>query len=256
MKTNPLRLPLYILYTLKQVKIFRSRRIKSTVCCSLESNATLLPGDYKTVNYFKKTIEWKNGAILCQKVAQSTKLLRCSRVLGVWTVQYQCVERRRAPWSSGLWAERSRQLRRAPLPVHSTVRSRDITSHYLQVFWPDFVLLTTCHCAVWWVRLGGKCFYNFSSRWRTNSRWIVATEAVLLPGPVSTLENVIKQQNCFKGTGLKIQHPVEWKAMTSPESSPRKSHHESRCTKKAFQSMCYQNVFSRWSFNRLSSCKS
>lgn len=169
MKTNPLRLPLYILYTLKQVKIFRSRRIKSTVCCSLESNATLLPGDYKTVNYFKKTTEWKNGAILCQKVAHSTKLLRCSRALGVWTVQYQCVERRRAPWSSGLWAEQSRQLRRASLPVHSTVRSRDITSHYLQVFWPDFVLLTTCHCAVWGVWLGGKCFYNFSSRWR----WIL-----------------------------------------------------------------------------------
>lgn len=84
MKTNPLRLPLYILYTLKQVKIFRSRRIKSTVCCSLESNATLLPGDYKTVNYFNKTTEWKNGAILCQKVAHSTKLLRCSRALGVW----------------------------------------------------------------------------------------------------------------------------------------------------------------------------
>lgn len=31
MKTNPLRLPLYILYTLKQGKIFQSRRIKSTV---------------------------------------------------------------------------------------------------------------------------------------------------------------------------------------------------------------------------------
>lgn len=50
MKTNPLRLPLYILYTLKQVKIFQSRRIKSTVCRSLESNTTLLPGDYKTLN--------------------------------------------------------------------------------------------------------------------------------------------------------------------------------------------------------------
>lgn len=67
MKTNPLRLPLYILYTLKQVKIFQSRRIKSTVCCSLESNTTLLPGDQKTPNQFKKTMEWKNGAILVKK---------------------------------------------------------------------------------------------------------------------------------------------------------------------------------------------
>lgn len=39
MKRNPLRLPLYILQTLKQVKIFQSRRIKSTV---IAQKATLL----------------------------------------------------------------------------------------------------------------------------------------------------------------------------------------------------------------------
>lgn len=65
MKTNTLRLPLYILYTFKQVEIFQSRRIKSTVIA--QKTTALLLGDYKTLNQFKKTTEWENGAIFVQK---------------------------------------------------------------------------------------------------------------------------------------------------------------------------------------------
>lgn len=147
MKTNPLRLPLYILYTLKQVKIFQSRRIKSTVCCSLESNTTSLPGDYKTLNQFKKTKEWKNGANLVKKwlKAQNCLDVRESQEFGLS--------------SMNVWRRDGRPLKlrfvsladlttlESFSPVHSTVWSEDIISHYLQVFWPDLVLLTTRHCA-------------------------------------------------------------------------------------------------------------
>lgn len=84
MKTNPLRLPLYILYTLKQVKISWSRRIKLTI---VAQKATLLLGDCKTLNYLRKPQSGKNGAIFDKKWLKAQNCSDVHESSGLdWTV--------------------------------------------------------------------------------------------------------------------------------------------------------------------------
>lgn len=141
MKANPLRLPLYILYTLRQGKIFHSRRIKSTV---IAYKATLL--HYQTIKHstILRKPEWKNGAIFDPKKSGS--------------------KHRTESTGRDSTALREDWLPSKPQPVIQLINFRAsppapccssmaVTSRYLQVFWLDLVVVTT-------ERSGEKSFFN------------------------------------------------------------------------------------------------
>lgn len=158
MKTNPLRLPLYILYTLKQVKIFSEQKNKVN-CDSLESNTTLPLGDQKTLNYFKKTTEWKNGAVFVKKWLKAQNCSGVYEPQGSGLYSIKLGEGSDAFLGSDLRAELTWQLPRTPLPVCFTAQEGTFPSHQSQVFFgPDLGLLTTVNSADVRVTSGGMCF--------------------------------------------------------------------------------------------------